>query len=157
MILNKIVDWNIARNNLAFDPESELKMLQEELDEFEEASIFKSYHDSEGFLVELTEEEQEHKTIDGLADLIVVACGGIFKKGYDPNLAMLEVLKEISSRQQDPRQAELWALNGAQGKWQKNTKQDPSTLYKANYNNCLYKETNHRAELEELREDLKNG
>ena len=58
--------------------------------------------------------------------------------GVDPDLAMKQTLKEISSRKQDPDQAKRWAQLKADGKpikekWQKDKKQDPSTLYKANY------------------------
>ena len=58
--------------------------------------------------------------------------------GVDPDLAMKQTLKEISSRKQDPVQAERWEKLKADGKpiqekWQKDRKQDPSTLYKADY------------------------
>ena len=55
---------------------------------------------------------------------------------YDYKKCMLEAIKEISSRMQDPTQMEDWAKHGASGKWQKDKKQNPSTLYKADYNSC---------------------
>lgn len=57
-------------------------------------------------------------------------------KGYNPELALMETIKEISSRRQDPKQAEQWRLHGARGKWHKDKNQPKDTLYKANYDNA---------------------
>lgn len=57
-------------------------------------------------------------------------------KGYNPQLALLETIKEISSRRQDPKQAEQWSLHGASGKWRKDKNQPKETLYQANYDNA---------------------
>ena len=55
--------------------------------------------------------------------------------GYDNDKCMDETVKEISSRKQDPIQQELWFKSGYDGtKWMKDLNQDPSTLYKADYN-----------------------
>lgn len=56
--------------------------------------------------------------------------------GYDFEKCMLETIKEISSRRQDPKQFADWVENGASGKWLKNQNQDPDTLYKADYESC---------------------
>lgn len=56
--------------------------------------------------------------------------------GYDFEKCMLETIKEISSREQDPKQKEEWSKNGPSGKWQKNKQQNPDTLYKADYESC---------------------
>jgi len=63
----------------------------------------------------------------------------IEERGYIVDLVMKQVVKEISSRKQDPEQAALWASQGGNingDKWQKNKNQDPDTLYKADYSKC---------------------
>jgi hypothetical protein len=78
--------------------------------------------------------ERPHK--DNLAYIIQttsVVCNSL---GFDFDKCMLETIKEISSRNQDPIQKEEWAKNGINGKWQKDKNQDKSTLYKANYESC---------------------
>ena len=52
--------------------------------------------------------------------------------GLIPDLAMKQTLKEISSRKQCPEQAKSW--NPSIDKRRKDPNQDPSTLYRANYN-----------------------
>lgn len=116
-IFDEIIEWNKARNNKDFNLSNEHAMLQEELNE-----LFDAVH--------------EHDAIDALCDIIVVATGAIHKLGYNPNIAMSETLKEINSRQQCPIQKDVWEKWGATGKWEKNKEQDPSTLYKANYDNA---------------------
>ena len=49
---------------------------------------------------------------------------------------MLEKIKVISSREQDPEQAKKWAIDGASGKWEKNKLQDKYTIYKPNFESC---------------------
>ena len=56
--------------------------------------------------------------------------------GYDFQKMMLEKIKVISSREQDPEQAKEWALNGANGKWEKNKAQSKDTLYKPDFESC---------------------
>jgi hypothetical protein len=49
---------------------------------------------------------------------------------------MDEVIKHISSLKQDPQQKKVWDKWGASGKWLKDKKQDPSTLYEPDYERC---------------------
>ena len=57
--------------------------------------------------------------------------------GYDYDKTLLETIKEVSSRLQDPIQMKEWAENGCDGsKWQKDKGQAVSTLYKADYDSC---------------------
>lgn len=59
--------------------------------------------------------------------------------GVVPDLAMKQCAKHISARKQDPVQAARWEAQGGNTtgeKWQKDLKQDPATLYKANYKLC---------------------
>jgi hypothetical protein len=54
--------------------------------------------------------------------------------GFDAQIAMEETVLEISSRLQDPKQAEKWDLHGNDGdKWMKWKDQPENTLYKADY------------------------
>ena len=74
--------------------------------------------------------------IDALADIMVFTANEIALMGYNLDLVMKQVIKEISSRQQDPLQVISWRMEGPSGKWQKDKSQDPSTLYKADFSVC---------------------
>jgi|GEM_PF-6670606 len=56
--------------------------------------------------------------------------------GYNFKKMMMEKIKVISSRMQDPDQAKDWELNGASGKWKKWELQDKNTIYDANFESC---------------------
>lgn len=105
--LQGIVQFNIDRGLTAFDHNAEFNMLSEELNEYKLAP-------------------DEYETLDALCDIIVVATGAIHKLGYSPQLAINETVKEITSRK--------GSFNETTGKWMKDLSQDPSTLYKADYN-----------------------
>ena len=109
--LQNIVKFNEERNLTQFNLDTEIKMLLEELNEFVEAS----------------QVEDTNEMVDALCDIIVVATGALYKLGYDPTLALQETTKEILSRQ--------GTINEETGKWEKNSNQDPTTLYKAQYVN----------------------
>jgi predicted HAD superfamily Cof-like phosphohydrolase len=112
--IRSIVEWNQSRNLISYDPTTEDRLLAEEMQELSEA---RSVNDI-------------HGTIDAYADMIVVITGSIYKLGYDPNKVLAETLLEISSRK--------GTVNPITGKWQKDTNQDPTTLYKADYSDCIY-------------------
>lgn len=85
----------------------------------------------------LREPISESNTIDAISDIRVFAINETELMGYDAKKCIVETIKEVSSREQDPIQKEVWDKWGAGGnKWQKNKNQDPSTLYKANYEEC---------------------
>ena len=95
-----------------------------------------------GKYVEMIEEElQEYKDsetiedkIDAIGDIIVLSVNECELEGYNVNLVMNEIVKEISSRLQCPEQAERdWI---GKEKWKKNPKQCKSTLYKADFKSC---------------------
>lgn len=109
MIIENIVDWNIKRNLLTFDPDNEQRLIDEEVKELKKALA----------------ENNEYETVDAYCDLIVVAVGALYKLGYNPERALRQTYYEISSR--------LGSINKSTGKWQKDPNQSPSTLYKANY------------------------
>lgn len=116
-IFKQIVEWNKARNNLEFDAINESAMLEEEWREFHEADFI---------------DEQ----VDALADIIVVAAGGLFKLGYDPEKVMQEVVNHISSRKQNQIQKKQWEESGADGKWLKDKEQLVHTIYQPNFDSC---------------------
>lgn len=74
--------------------------------------------------------------IDAIADIIVLSTNEMELMGYDLDMVMKQVLKEISSRVQDPTQLQQWLTDGPSGKWQKDRNQDPSTLYTADFSTC---------------------
>ena len=79
----------------------------------------------------------EHEVVDSIADIIVFSINQLELMGYDANKVMNETIKEISSRNQDKVQQEIWLQWGFDGtKWQKDLSQDANTLYKANYQGC---------------------
>ncbi len=108
--LESIVAWNQSRNLHDYKASTEAILLLRELEEL---------------LVNMI---QGQDPVDDLCDIIVVATGSLHKLGYDPEKAMLETYKEISSRQ--------GTVDLSTGKWEKDRNQDPSTLYKANYDAC---------------------
>lgn len=63
----------------------------------------------------------------------------ILVHGYDPSLCLLETIKHISCRHQDPKQCKEWNKNGPSGKWKKDPCQDPKTIYKPNWAKCRLK------------------
>lgn len=78
----------------------------------------------------------EHEIKIRLIELIELCEKMLEDMGYDFKKCMLETIKEISLRKQDPIQAIEWQENGASEKWQKDKNQDSSTIYKANYGLC---------------------
>ena len=110
--LDRVVVWNARRNLNTFKPSTSMILLHREYEEL-------LRHLLEG-----------QPTIDDWCDLIVVAAGAIYQQGYNPELAMLETVKEINSRQ--------GAIDPTTGKWEKQKDQPSETLYKADYSKCRY-------------------
>ena len=120
--LLEIMRLNQERYGTTFDFPKALEKLNEEFEEFEE-----------GFV-----KTDTHEMIDALSDLIVIAAGEMVKLGFNPELCLKQTVKEISSREQCPDQAASWATGDRMPgeKWLKNPKQDPATLYSADYSTC---------------------
>ena len=79
----------------------------------------------------------ENDTIDSINDICVFSINEVETMGYDFDKTLDETIKEISSRQQDPIQKDIWDKWGYDDtKWKKDINQDKSTLYKANYEDC---------------------
>jgi len=123
--IDKIVKLNEERYGLTFNPEKAIEKLEEELQEFKDA----------------VKNNDIHEMIDALTDLRVIAIGEIRKAGYNPKCTLQETVKEISSRKQDPAQAERWAKGEKEDgeKWLKDKSQDKSELYKADFEKCKIK------------------
>lgn len=81
-------------------------------------------------------ELNEIRVVDTICDIQVFSINELGTMKYNPKKCMLETIKEINSRQQDPKQKEEWAKNGASGKWQKWAEQPKETLCIANYEKC---------------------
>ena len=106
-----------------------IESLEEEVDELDVALL----------------NDDNHEIIDALCDIVVFSINEIEARGYEFEQCMLETIKEISSRKQDPKQKERWAnddkLKRLQ-KWKKFKEQDKKTLYKADYSKCKIKGKN---------------
>ncbi len=76
-----------------------------------------------GLVIAPTKEDQ----VDAFADVIVFACGALTKLGYEPEKVLIEVAKEINSRQGKM----------IDGKFVKDKTPDAKKLwYKANFKHC---------------------
>ena len=117
-----IMKLNQDRYGTTFNFTKAMEKLNEELEEFDKA---------------FTETDTD-EMVDALADLIVIAAGEMVKLGFNPELCLKQTVKEITCREQDPVQAANWAAGQKQlgEKWLKNSKQDPATLYTADYSTC---------------------
>ncbi len=102
-ILKRIIDWNNERGLIAqgFDQKKETSFIIEELLEatgkFDSLSArAEAEKIAEQILIQKNENKEE--MVDAFADIIVFATGAIAKLGYNPEMVMDEVLKEIESR-----------------------------------------------------------
>jgi hypothetical protein len=108
-IFDQINEWANERSLLSipWDKQQHSSFIEEELEE----------------LAEATTDEME---IDAFCDMIVFCTNAIKLKGYNPNIAMEETLKEISSR------TGYW--NPVTGKWEKfKTPEAMAKWYSADY------------------------
>ncbi len=79
----------------------------------------------------------ENLVVDSICDIKVFSINELGTMKYNGKKCMKETIKEISSRQQDKFQKEIWDKNGAVGKWQKSELEEHKKLwYKANYSKC---------------------
>lgn len=163
-IQSDIIAWNVNRNNTTFNSENELAMIDSEATEamIGLATYLNGIDDED----EETTTKGLYEYLDGLCDTYVVVTGTLAKSGrvgvslsgelydwaidyfnipemvekvgFDFTKCMQETIKEISSRKQDPAQAEAWHTKGVRvgEKWLKDKNQDPKTLYKADYSKC---------------------
>ena len=105
-ILNDIVEWNKERN-LIKTPEDfnlviDISFITEELLEASTSMKSEEARKKALALATIIVDEKTNPTpeqiVDAFCDIIVFATGSIRKVGYNPEIAMEEVLKEINSR-----------------------------------------------------------
>lgn len=130
--------WRKERNVANSDVKLYTSNVIEELLEiyYEDKDVIKSYQSSIMKTYFYPVEINKNNTIDAICDIQVFSINETANMGYNPKETMLETIKEINSREQDPKQKEEWAKNGANGKWQKDVLQDKNTLYVADYSKC---------------------
>ena len=90
-------------------------------------------------LQEYLEASTEAERIKAIGGIIVYAANELAFEGYNLDLVLKQVVKEISSLKQDPIQQEEWShytKDIPTGKWLKDKAQDPSTLYTADFSSC---------------------
>jgi len=126
-ILNSIVEWNRERglDKQPSNRTSATRMLMEELLEYNGIEDIEMLNALTNHVVAGPPVDADEK-VDALCDLIVIATGELLKMGYDPNKAMDETIKEISSR--------TGSFNEASGKWEKfKTPEAQALWYTAQY------------------------
>lgn len=114
-ILDQINAWANERGllNIEWDKTAHASFIAEELSEFLRA-------------------KNGNEEMDALCDIIVFAANAMRIRGYDPNVAMEETLKEINSR--------TGAFNPATGKWEKfKTPEAMALWYAADYDKAKLK------------------
>lgn len=102
----------------------------------DERLITQQEPDRNGFVSMIVEElgeflasEDDHGRIDAMADMIVFCYGEMAKYGYDGDLVMNEVIKEISSR--------TGAYDPETKKWQKDRSPEAQAKwYSADFDTC---------------------
>lgn len=138
-IYKLLAKWRKERNITNHDYRVYFKNIIEELFEplgytKEEISIIKidiynKYYPSELVL-------NENLVVDTICDIKVFSINELGTMRYNGKKCMKETIKEISSREQDSFQKEIWDKNGASGKWLKSQEQSKDTLYVADYSKC---------------------
>ena len=85
--------------------------------------------------------DNQTSIINLLHDIQLIAAEGLLEIKYQPILVLKQVVRTISSRLQDPIQAQAWASGNRQPgeKWKKMANQDPSTLHEADFSTCKFK------------------
>lgn len=92
--------------------------------------IYNKYYPNELIL-------NENLVVDSICDIKVFSINELGTMKYNGKKCMKETIKEISSRQQDSFQKEIWDKNGASGKWLKSELEEHKALwYKADYSKC---------------------
>lgn len=137
-VYEKLRVWRDSRNIKAYDHKVQVSNIVEEVMELMyipkslNIKLFQKEIIDNYYVDDTTPKDK----IDAYCDLIVFSINAIELLGYDADKCMNETIKEISSREQNPSQKEIWSKWGASGKWEKNKDQDISTLYKADYDRC---------------------
>lgn len=142
-MIQQIVQWGAERNipQQLPDKNSFVKNIVSELGEY-------------------IDHDKPYSEIDAICDIIVFCITELPKHAINPELALAETYKEISSR--------TGAWSDAEGKWLKyKTPEAMALWYEADYSKCYYQPASDlpdsaevprdtKAELEDMRQDLLN-
>lgn len=71
-----------------------------------------------------------------LREVFTICRNIALKHNYDFEAVIKEKIKVVNTRKQCPIQQMDWELHGANGKWEKDKKQDRTTIYVADYESC---------------------
>ncbi len=103
-ILKRIIDWNNQRGLIekGFNQKNEVSFIVEELLEstgkYDSLSAREKSEEITVDILKNEENQNKEEIVDAFADIIVFATGAIGKLGYDPEIVIDEVLREIESR-----------------------------------------------------------
>lgn len=142
----KLRQWREERNLPSISREVYVKQILEELFELyaldkDDIKEFTEMCYSEWFEMDKDKVVSDSILIDSAEDIKVFSSNFVELLGYDTEKCGLEVIKEISAREQCPKQKAKWEEQGNQGeKWQKNPDQDADTLYQADFSKCKLKD-----------------
>ena len=76
------------------------------------------------------------QTYNTLSTIITLCEELVTNKRYDFKKVVLEKIKVLNSRKQNPDQIKHWELHGVSGKWEKDRSQSKDSLYVGNYEIC---------------------
>ena len=121
-------DYRVYFQNIIEELLEPLEYTKEEISIIK-IDIYNKYYPNELVL-------NENLVVDSICDIKVFSINELGTMKYNGKKCMKETIKEISSREQDSFQKEIWDKNGASGKWLKSQEQSKDTLYIANYSKC---------------------
>lgn len=133
--------WRKDRNITEPNPKAYIANILEELLEivYEDKKEIKYYQNEimdKYFFEELFKNISEERILDAIQDNRVFSENETELMGYDADKTLNEVIKEVSSRKQDPDQFIEWQQTKPFGKWKKDINQPKETLYKADFSIC---------------------
>lgn len=129
-------DRNITEPNIKAYIENILEELLEIVYEDKQDIKFCQQSIMQTYFNDYLNDINENDLIDAIQDIRVFSENETELMGYDADKTLNEVIKEVSSRKQDPDQFIEWQQNKPFGKWKKWSKQPKETLYKANFSIC---------------------
>lgn len=133
--------WRKDRNITQPNAKAYIENILEELLEivYEDKKEIKYYQNEimdKYFFEELFKNISEERILDAIQDNRVFSENETELMGYDADKTLSEVIKEVSSRKQDPNQFIEWQQTKPFGKWKKDINQPKETLYKADFSIC---------------------
>ena len=147
-----IIKWGANRLLFAYSKDNEVKIIDEEIRELNEAKENNDIHEQIDALCDMYvvltqtfakaglagQKIEDDEWLQEMYNLYIKIPNEVESLGYSFDCAMEETIKEISSRVQDPKQKERWDNGDKEEaeKWQKWKEQPEDTKYKANYGKC---------------------